>query len=107
MGVPRKHGARDVPGDAHGHLVARSRLSEFRYKCVTVIVPPALYSCLFADLGPRRLERSEGTRGSLGKGLPKANTNHSWPALSETARVPGSVRLERGDSRFVQRDHAP
>src|ERR1035441_1914335 len=30
VGVSREHGARNVPGDAHDHLVARARLREFR-----------------------------------------------------------------------------
>src|ERR1035437_1925642 len=30
MGVTREHGARDVPGDAHDHLVARARFRELR-----------------------------------------------------------------------------
>jgi hypothetical protein len=30
VGVPREHGTRDVPGDAHDHLVAGARLREFR-----------------------------------------------------------------------------
>ena len=29
MGVAREHDARDVPGDAHDHLVARARLGQF------------------------------------------------------------------------------
>ena len=29
MGVAGKHGARDVPGDAHNHLIARARFGEF------------------------------------------------------------------------------
>jgi len=31
VGVPREHGARDVPGDAHDHLVTAARLGELRY----------------------------------------------------------------------------
>jgi hypothetical protein len=39
VGVARQHGARDVPGNAHDHLGARTRLGEFRDQRVAVIVP--------------------------------------------------------------------
>src|ERR1019366_5458699 len=74
MRVAREHGARDVTGDAHDHLVAGARLSEFRYQRVAVVVPAALHPGFLADLDPGRLERRVG---SLGRGVPKANTNHS------------------------------
>jgi len=38
VGVTREHGARDVPGDAHDHLVARARLGGLRDQRVPVIV---------------------------------------------------------------------
>src|SRR5437879_6357603 len=41
LGVAREHGARDVPGDTHDHLVASARLREFRDQCVAIVVPPA------------------------------------------------------------------
>ncbi len=34
--VPREHGARDVAGDAHDHLVARARFGKLRYQGVPV-----------------------------------------------------------------------
>jgi hypothetical protein len=42
MGVPRKHGARDVAGDAHDDLVASARLGEFGHQRVAVrrMAPP-------------------------------------------------------------------
>jgi hypothetical protein len=39
VGVPREHGARDVPWDAHDHLVAGARFGRFRDQRVAVIVP--------------------------------------------------------------------
>ena len=97
--VARQHGARDVPGDAHDHLVARSGLREFRDQRVAVIVPPARYSSLLPDPGPGSLERSDGTCRVIGKGLPKSEDVPLGPTLPEPAGVPGRVRFER--SQFV------
>jgi hypothetical protein len=62
VGVPRKHGAGDVPGDAHDYLVACTRLSQLRDQRVAVVMPPARYPGLLPDLRPRRLERCDRTR---------------------------------------------
>jgi hypothetical protein len=55
VGVARKHGAGDVPGDAHDHLVARARFRQFRNQRVTVIVP----SSLFAQKSPVKITISK------------------------------------------------
>ena len=55
VGVPGKHGARDVAGYAHDHLVAGARFSEFRDQHVAVVMPPPYDIRFVAHLGPRRL----------------------------------------------------
>lgn len=47
-------GARDVPGDAQDHLVARARLRELRDQRVPVIVPPPDNFRFLAHLRPLR-----------------------------------------------------
>src|ERR1035437_1054126 len=42
VGIAGKHGARDVPGDAHDHLVASSRIVEFRCQGAALGLQPAL-----------------------------------------------------------------
>jgi hypothetical protein len=37
VGVARPHGPRDVPGNAHDHLVAKAELGEFRHQRVAII----------------------------------------------------------------------
>jgi hypothetical protein len=39
VGVTRKHGARDVPGDAHDHFVAGPRFCQFGDQRMPVIMP--------------------------------------------------------------------
>jgi len=36
MGIPREHGTRDAPGDAHDHLVARGGFGQFGDQSVAV-----------------------------------------------------------------------
>ena len=107
VGVAGKHSARDVPGDAHDHFVAGARLSEFRYQGVAIIMPSAPHPSLLADFGPRRLERGDGARRVSGERRPEGEYEPLRPALPEPPGIPGGVRLQRGDARFVQRDHAP
>jgi len=60
MRVAGAHGARNVPCNAHNHLVARTRLREFRYQRVTVIVPPPNDLRFVAHLRPHRPQRRDG-----------------------------------------------
>src|SRR5438105_1703407 len=51
-----------------------------------------------------------GRAGSLGSGVPKANTNHSClhsPNLRVYQVIPSGMCFKRGSSRGVQRNHAP
>jgi len=105
VGVAREHGAGDVPGDAHDHLIAGARLREFRDQGVAVVVPPALYAALLADLAPCRLERRDWARRIFGERLPEGEHKPLRPALTESPGVPSGMRLECGDGRFVQRNH--
>lgn len=41
VGVARERGPCDMPGDAHDHLIARTRLGELRNERVAIVVPPA------------------------------------------------------------------
>jgi hypothetical protein len=52
--IAGQHGARDVPGDAHDHVVACATLRQLCDQRVTVVEPPSDHFRFVANLGPRR-----------------------------------------------------
>ena len=66
VGVAREHGAGDVPGDAHDHLVAGARFSEFRDQRVAVVVPPYMESHIVQG---RAVQLPRGVRLGQGNSL--------------------------------------
>src|ERR1035441_10076059 len=74
---------------------------------MAVVVPLALRPGLLASFGPRRLERRDWARRIFGERRPEGEYKPLRPALPKPPGVPGGVRLQRGDGRFVQLDHAP
>jgi hypothetical protein len=92
VGVSREHGVRDVPSDAHDHLVPRARLAHDRKASLTAMTPP-----------PRRrrhpvyrlaVTRGPGTPGAqtgpfLAWDGPRPRFGVCWEFLAGAARVMG------------------
>src|ERR1035437_1035067 len=107
VGVAGKHCARDVPGNAHDHLVARARLRKLRDQRVPIVVPPPDDLSFVADLGPSCPQRRNGAGGIIRLPLPSGENVPLRLALTEPPDVPRGVRLQGDHDRIVQRDHAP
>jgi hypothetical protein len=97
VGVAGEHGARDVPGDAHDHLVARARLRKLRHERVAVVVPAA------------SAKPVDSTRQAGGNTAPRTPPAASWrpslPLGGAGAPVGGTGR-ERGPMLAGQRPAA-
>jgi hypothetical protein len=78
VGVAREHGARDVPGDTHKHVVARPRLGELRDQRMAIVVPAPDDTRFVA----RRFSRLWGDSNSL------RGVDHSNFAVSQRFDVP-------------------
>src|ERR1019366_10813150 len=81
---------------------ASSVTSVWRLSCHRPFTPASFRTLVHAVLND-----VIGRVGSLGGGVPKANTNHSGRHSLNRRVYQGGVRFQGGDGRVVQRNHAP